>query len=408
MSTLPILLRRFQAADGRARGILVDARSYAPSIAASVYEASLSRRCRSPNTLYHALSSAQLLLSWACEAGFDIERRILNGLSLELQEIEAFAHWLDGYCRGSAAALTRSGINTYNAHLAGAQRMVAWFVDRYCDSSQTTLPRGVFLDALQESSKRAWKSQRIKGSFDPIAPDLSDDDISAIETFLHNAATCERPERRWVRAYLIWRLAIEFGLRIGEILALRVEDCPSRTDPAFRIVRIDGRDGEQDPRGVYAPRPKSLGRELAPILSNSVFPRLVIDYMADHRVKKMRRAGGHVIWRPVMSHPYLLVDDGGDPLSVFTTRNLAKSIEENTGVRFTWHLARHAFFNRAYAAAASVQDPTQRSIRLNDLIYWGGWCNPSSLDCYVRRARMKRARTGLAIWNGLNRWEALG
>ncbi len=286
--------------------------------------------------------------------------------------------------------------------------MVTWFVDRYYDASHAQLPRGVLLDALHETSKRAWKNQRIKDAADPEAPDISDDDISAIETFLRNAAICKYPERRWIRAYLIWRLAIEFGLRIGEILALRLEDCPSRVNPAFRVVRIEDRDVISDSRSVYSPRPKTSGRDLAPILSNTVFPRLVIDYQADHRLKRVHRANGRVVWRPVLSHTYLLVNDDGDPLSVFTARNLAKAIEKNTGVSFTWHLARHAFFNRTYGAVAAIENPTQRTTRLSDLVYWGGWRDPRSLDCYVRRVRKERARTGLAIWNGSNLWEALG
>jgi hypothetical protein len=408
LASLPILLRRFQGADGRARAILLNARTYEPSAAGSLYEASLSRRCASPNTLFHYLSSAQLLLSWAQHAGFDLDRQLLSGMPLEPRDIETYAQWLEAHCRREAPTLDRANIKTYNAHLAGGERMVTWFVDRFHDARNAPLPRGVVLDALHKTSQRAWKLQNIKDTSSPVAPDISDCDISLIETFLQNAATCERPERRWVRAYLIWRLAIEFGLRIGEILALRLQDCPDRVNPAFRIVRIEERSGIPDPRGVYAPRPKTLGRELAPILSNSVFPRLVVDYQADHRLKRVRRANLSFAWRPVLSHTYLIVDDDGGPLSVFTARNLAKSVEEHTGVSFSWHLARHAFFNRAYSAVAAIEDPTRRTIRLSDLVYWGGWSDPSSLDCYVRRARRDRALAGLAIWNGSNHWRALG
>ncbi|WP_375259512.1 hypothetical protein [Citreimonas sp.] len=407
MRSYSVALRRFQTPQGQARGILQNANTYQPSIIGSLYEASLSRRCASPNTLYRALTSAQALLSWANDTNIDLERQLLAGIPLDIRDIEAFAHWLEMRCRKDAATLTRASIKTYNAHLAGAERMVTWFVDQYYDIAHEKLPRGVLLDALHRTSRRAWKSQHIKEAADSAAPDLSDDDISTVETFLHSAAKANNAEPRWVRAYLIWRLAIEFGMRIGEILALRLEDCPSRANPAFRVVRIEDRKGSPDPRGVYAPRPKTLGRDLAPILSNTAFPHLVIDYQVDHRLKRVRRASGRVVRRPVLSHTYLLVDDEGNPLSVFTARNLAKAIEHNTGVLFSWHLARHAFFNRAYSAVAGIEFPTERTIRLGDLIYWGGWRDPGSLDCYVRRARKDRARTGIAIWNGSNRWDAL-
>jgi hypothetical protein len=329
-------------------------------------------------------------------------------MPLEAKDIGAFASWLSIHCGGGERGLTAARVNTFNAYLGGAERMVSWFVDQFYDASNSDQPRGVVLDALHRSAQRSWDNQRIKNVSEPAAPDILDDDISTIETFLRNAASCEDPEPRWVRTYLIWRLAIEFGLRIGEILALRLEDCPSRLDPSFRIVRIEDRNGPLDPRGIYAPRPKTLGRDLAPILSNSVFPRLVIDYQADHRLRRVSQVTGRSVRRPIFSHTYLLVNDDGDPLSTFTARNFAEAIEKNTGVSFTWHLARHAFFNRAYRAVAAIKDPTQRTIRMSDLVNWGGWRDPSSLDCYVRRARKERARNGLAIWNGANRWEALG
>lgn len=407
MSALSIALRRFENPVGKPRGVLLNARTSQPSIAGSVFEASRSQRCLSPNTLYSELCAAQVLLSWAEDIGFDLERRLLEGLPLEAKDIGAFANWLTIHCGGGEKGLTAANINTFNAYLGGAKRMVSWFVDQYYDASNFNLPRGIVLDALHRSAERAWDGERIKNVSDLVAPDISDEDISTIETFLRNAASCENPEPRWVRTYLIWRLAIEFGLRIGEILALRLEDCPSRLDPCFRIVRIEDRQGPPDPRGIYAPRPKTLGRDLAPILSNSVFPRLVVDYQADHRLRRKRQGTGRSVRRPILSHSYLLVNDAGEPLSTFTARNFAQAIVENTGVSFTWHFARHAFFNRAYLAVAAIKDPTQRTTRMSDLVHWGGWRDPSSLDCYVCRARKERARIGLAIWNEANRWEAL-
>lgn len=57
---------------------------------------------------------------------------------------------------------------------------------------------------------------------------------------------------------------IELGLRIGEVLALRLEDCPARIRPTFKIIRIEEREGSRDPRSKRPARPKTLGRELSP------------------------------------------------------------------------------------------------------------------------------------------------
>ncbi len=287
--------------------------------------------------------------------------------------------------------------------------MSTWFVDHYCRIDLPPIERNRLIEIQHQASKRAWQTVSKRQPPIDVAPDLSDDDITEIETFLVGVASCSNPEPRWVRAYLLWRLAIEFGFRIGEILALRLEDCPTRADPSFRIVRTDSRNGLLDPRGIHAPRPKTLGRSLAPIISNTVFPKLYVDYQADHRLRRTRGASGRIIKGPIVSHSYLITNESGGPLSMFTARSYATTISKETGVAFTWHLARHAFFNRAYAAVARLEDPTARTTRMADLVYWGGWANPDSLGIYTRRELRERARTAISIWGQqVNRWDALG
>lgn len=409
LAAFRIGLRHFHDAEGKARTVLIDRNTLEPSIVGSLYEASLSRRFASPNTLESYLRCAQSLISWAAEEGFDLDTRLLKGEALGRREIDRFSHWLENTLRNDEGNLTRSAINTYNGRLRGAEWMVRWFVDMFFDGRGYDLPRGTVIEGILTTSQRAWSNAKKKRSQDDIAPDLEDDTIAEIETFLRNAAQAPNPEPRWVRAYLIWRLAIEFGFRIGEILALRLEDCPTRWDQSFRIVRIEDRSGQPDPRGRLAPRPKTLPRELAPILSNTAFPSLVVDYQVEHRVRRVRRPQGKVSNRPVLGHQYLIVDNNGNPLSKSTASSFATAISREVGKPFSWHLARHAFFNRAYAAVALIEDLSMRTTRLDDLVYWGGWADPASMEIYVRRARRDRAKLALMTWgNSQQRWEALG
>lgn len=401
----PIALRRFLDVDGRPNGMLVNRNTFAPSIPGSLYAASLARRSASPNTLYRYLQFAQALLSWALESGVNLDERLLHGRPLSGREIEDYGLWLERRLRRGHVTLQRSSVVTFNAYLAGAEDMTTWFMDQYFEP--VGLDRGVAIESQRAASHRLWKRVRKASRSEQVAPDLSDDEISKIETFLRRASTGLHAKPSWIRAYLIWRLAIEFGFRIGEILALRLEDCPTRLDSSFRIVRIEDRNGMPDPRGLKAPRPKTLGRALAPILSNTVFPRLAIDYQADHRLKKVQRQNGQTVWRPVLGHTYLLVSDSGEPLPSPTAKSLADAIARETGVRFNWHLARHAFFNRAYAAVAHLEDPNLKASRMQDLVYWGGWRDYNSLSIYTARARRERARTSIAIWGGAQRMDPL-
>ncbi|WP_159441598.1 site-specific integrase [Roseivivax lentus] len=347
----------------------------------------------------------QALLSWGLEAGVDLDRRLLRGEALSSRDIENYALWLERRLKGSKSTLTRENVTTFNAYLTGAEGIVTWFSDQYFEP--VGRDRSVAIESQRVASQRWWRRVRKASRSEQVAPDLSDHEISEIETFLRGASKGSNAKPRWVRAYLIWRLAIEFGFRIGEILALRLEDCPTRVDPTFRVVRIEDRTGKSDPRGLKAPRPKTLGRALAPVISNTVFPRLVVDYQADHRLKKVQRVTGQTVWRPVMAHTYLLVSDTGEPLPSASAKSLADAIAAETGVPFNWHLARHAFFNRAYAAVANLEDPNLKASRMQDLVYWGGWRDSNSLNIYTARARRERARTSIAIWGGAQRMDPL-
>jgi len=401
-------LTRLLGPDGRPHGFMEDRRTNSPSVCGSVYEASLSGHVVSHNSLYTSLGHLASLLSFALDAGIDLERRLLAGRPLTAGEIDRFANWLIDRVEGGHMSLSPSKVKTINARLRGARLTTEWFITQYLDVEGSNVARAIAVEQTIKNSRRAWRRNFKRQVKVEAAPDIPEDELSAIETFLRDASSGTNPKPMWVRAYLIWRLAIEFGFRIGEILALRLEDCPSRTSTVFRIVRIEERIGYSDPRGVYAPRPKTLSRDLAPVLRNSVFPRLVVDYQSDHRMMHIRTSSGRRVKRPVSKHPYLIVNDKGDPLPIRTAGNLAQSISREVGVPFHWHLARHAFFNRAYYAVAQVADFGTRQVHLKDLIHWGGGSNEDSIGIYSQRARAERALTGLAIWNGAaNSWRAL-
>lgn len=369
-----------------------------PSLAGCLYAAHLAGVHESPNTIEGALKGLRALLSFADECGHDLEERLLQGERIEPRLIRAFAHWLEQrYCQADGI-MPQASRRTFNAILLQARIAEAWFIMMYW-TADDRLARGYEIQSVLATQKAAWAhvAKRVKEK--PVAPDMDEEDIRRIDGFLVNAAMAPNAEPMWVRTFLIWRLAIEFGMRIGEILALRVQDCPNRHRPTFEIVRMEDRN-HVDPRGTYAPRPKTLGRSLGILLANSAFPELVLRYISEYRVTWKIRPDGSKRKSPHVQHPYLLVNDEGAPLPHVTARSLAGRIAKETGVPFHWHLARHAFFNRAYAAIGRIQETAEQNVRINDLIYWGGWSSPKSLDIYTNRARKHRAAHALAIWQG--------
>lgn len=215
-SSLPpyrVALRRFPDHSGPPSGMLLDRLTLSPSVAGSIYCSSQARRSASPNTLYRTLHAAQAFLSCWLEEGVDLEQRLLEGLPLSTAEIERYGVWLEERLQRDGGPLTGKRVPTFNTYLSAAERMTGWFMDMYFTADG--VDRSLAIESRRRVAARAWRQVRKRTASVRVAPDLTDDEISTIETFLHNASRAPNAERRWVRAYLIWRLSIEFGFRIG-------------------------------------------------------------------------------------------------------------------------------------------------------------------------------------------------
>jgi integrase len=389
--------------------MLIHRASGRPSRAASLYEVHLDQSCGSPNTGKSELWLLAHLYTWAEEANVALEQRLLTGEGLSISQVRAFSAYLRRRWDSGSAALAPSARLAHNKILRACTAMCVWCVEHYARSSANGIRRAVEVQLAVDSQRNAWKSAALKVRRSRVAPDLTESEISVIEDFL-------KPENRSravgiaqaTRDYLMWRMAMEFGMRAGEILAMRTVDCPSRENQYFRIVRIEERGSDYfDPRAPYAPRPKTLSRDLGSPVSNTVFPRLVAEYRSQFRYSLINRSG-RAVKRFVLPHDFLIVSHRGDPLSISAMQDVATSIARALEIPFHWHLVRHAFFNRAYAAVASIADHLERQVRLEDLVYWGGWRDSGSLNIYTLRERRDRARRTLRFWHtGHNEWPSL-
>lgn len=389
--------------------MVVNRETGTPVEAASIYETHINHRYDSPGTRQQHLNAFVYLYSWAKATAIDLDRQLLRGEGLTQPQARSFAGWLRKSRVGRNGEVPHTKRRTINSILSVCSVICRWFITQNArPTSESIHKRVIDVQILVDAQKRMWKDLQTKVRQESVAPDLTDEEIAKVEHFL-------LPQNRhslvgWdiaTRDYLIWRMAIEFGMRLGEILAMRLEDCPGRNSPYFSIVRIEERGPNYfDPRKTPA-RPKTLSRTLGFQLTNTKFPNLVTDYISTHRYVKVVHKGRN-IKRFLLPHKFLLIARNGDPLSGKMADNVAHKIKEGTGVKFHWHLARHAFFNRAYSAIANIEDREEQQVKLADLVVWGGWQDPQSLDIYSRRARRERAKTALHLWQqGGDEWNAL-
>ncbi|MCO8145700.1 site-specific integrase [Rhodovulum tesquicola] len=260
-----------------------------------------------------------------------------------------------------------------------------------------------------------WKSAHEASPKVRYAEDFTDDEILQIEQYFRSLAFMADPDRvnpSDFRNYVIWRMAIEYGLRIGEILAFRTIDLPSREANYIKIVRIEERRDPPDPRGKSAPRPKTLSRDLGTYFANSSFPDLFSKYVAEYRWAEVYNPRlGKTRRRFVFDHPYLFISDHGSPLPSSTIESIGARVAKELKIKFHWHKARHSFFNRIYAAAERIPNTTDRERARQQMQYLGGWSSPESLMIYTLTARRDTARRGSFILSGPEEkpvWDVLG
>lgn len=392
---LPYRLERFDI-DGVARFIICHRGASTIPVSASVYEAHLNRKAKSrKGTPGTSLQHILYLYAWAECFEFDLENALFTGEGIQLPEIASLVNWLgDRYHCG--VKLSGSYVSQV---LGSCRKLVLWFVRRSTKKVDGE-SLNITLDRIVRAHKGAWAEHVIDCEKDLMAPDIDGNEYSTIENFLHDKyVDFERLSSEHFRNYLMWRVAWEFGLRIGEILALRVKDVDLTGGfPSLSIVRIDERiDDTFDPRSPYAPQVKTLSRELGFIDKDSSLPQLLEMYLSKHRVRKLAVRDGEID-SPFLDHDFFFIshNGSGDPLSTSGAQKVAIRISCSTGIKFNWHLIRHAFFNRKYKEISGR--PNNQNL-IDNLVYWGGWASDQSLRSYVRRAIKELARAGLSFSN---------
>jgi len=396
-SILPYKLERFDV-DGVARFMVTHRTSFATPITLSFYEASLSSRIdRRKGTVGTELQHLLFIYGWAEYSGFDLESKLLNGHGLHLYDIQMLGNWLESR-RYKGCGLQSTYLNQI---IISCRRLVLWYVRRSVKALADE-PLPITIGRVVKAHKDVWEEFFFKGNDRGeglVAPDITDIEYLRVNFLLGSGSDHSLMSGMDLRNFIMWRLAWEFGLRIGEILALRLEDlCEKDGYSYIGIVRLNHRDeGEIDPRVPYEPKVKTRSRELGYLDRESEIPKLIDIYLREHRFAEIQ-VNGVLTKTPFLAHNFLFIahDSSGRPLSCSGAQKIAQKISISTGIHMNWHLIRHAFFNRRYDDAMAHEN---KESHLNDLVYFGGWKNHASLKSYVGRAIRDRSIRGLRAYH---------
>jgi len=392
------------------RHLLIDRFTQSSSLIAGLYESYLSASSFSTATITKSLGHVAALLTWDTQGTSLATARLMRGQPLTEPQIRLFKRWLEARAKGDRESVTATQQETVNEIIRGAAAFEDWCL-RY---ALTRHGHHSLLIDVRKVQQEFWKDAQGNESHQQFAEDFTDDEILEIEQLLRSLAF----DRRWSRTsrsdfrnYVMWRMAMEYGLRIGEMLAFRTVDLPTRSQDYIKIVRIEERDDLPDPRDKYAPRPKTLSRDLGTYFANSSFPDLFAKYVAEYRwVEVFNVKRGNKRRKSTFAHPYLFISESGAPLARSTAEYMAGRIASELGIEFHWHKCRHSFFNRIYAASDSIENPSDRERARQQMQYWGGWSSPESLQIYTDTARRdggRRATFDFSNANSKPTWRAL-
>ena len=172
----------------------------------------------------------------------------------------------------------------------------------------------------------------------------------------------------------MFEVALELGIRRGELLKLRLDSLPRAADDGIRILRRP-----DDPHDSRAKEPAVKTAERVIPASRELL-RAVQVYLTSP--PPVGRVSG--------KSPYLFVTRSGSPVSIDTADDIIVAIGRLSGVTpLSWHRLRHSWAERMAELFAEQPNGMDR------LVYLGGWTNPLSARRYIQRSLAKQAKEAL-------------
>lgn len=368
---------------------LVDAGSWIPVRVATRWVVRRRRWRSMPSTLANDLRSLGLLYSWAGGAlEKDLDDLLEDGRPVTGMQIEDLLAFLRVGSRVvDINRATISGSNTVARHASVIRDFLKWAVDLTSQGRSHIVPfdeiryrRACLDEAFHAITRQSGGSRRIRPlteeeatRVDRLIGPRRKGNGSLIAPLQFAAANPFRTETR-LRNWLMYAIAIQCGLRRGELLKLRLDDLPRPDSPGLKIRRRahDIADARRHHPGV-----KTVERVLD--LSGEV--RAGLRAYLTNRPPSGRAAGGS---------PYLFVTTAAQALSITAANEIVGVIARSAQIDdLSWHSFRHTW---AEALAEEFLTLHREEETLALLRTLGGWKPRSAMPLhYTQNAMARRA-----------------
>jgi integrase len=362
---------------------LVDAQTWLPLRLPMRWAVRYRRYRLQSSTLAGNLRILAKVYRWAWQvANIDLDDYLTSDRRLDARQIESLAAYLREREGADVAVVTP---NTYNQQLSVVENFLTWALYPANRGGASTLTFEQ-LSAERDRLKFLFQSLHMRNGQSCRHEPLTVDEIARIRVTI---GPQEEANGSWrfpadgfspvtaLRNWLMFEMALELGLRRGELLKLRLDSLPRGPEAGIKILRYP--DDPYDSRQVE-PAVKTAERILP----------------ASHRLLKAIRAYMTLpppLGRVKCKSPYLFVTRTGSPVAIDTARDLIQVIGQRSGVSpLSWHRLRHTWAERL--APVLLQQPNG----LDRLMYLGGWTHPGSPKRYIQLAVTQQAGQALRTY----------
>ncbi len=355
-----------------------------------------------PNTLHNDLRALMYLYLWADARGVDLQERFESGALLTLTEVTDLDTFCGRYLKealaeqpGQTSGITRLEVQSFQAcrravnlvekrnRLTAIHSFIEYTSADHLSRLHLRPDRWRHYNSVRDNCLQ-WIKSRCEAIKKPMRNDLAaregleEEELNRLRAVI-DPQHPENPFERRVRFrnYLIINFLLDIGIRRGELLGIRIEDCRLGTNGTVTIHRRP--DDLDDPRKAQ-PSSKTEARVL-PL--NSRLTDLLYEWIVHYRSKI---AGAR-------KHPFLIVDcDEGRPLSLSSVNKLMRHLRcrvPGLPERLSAHLLRHSW-NDAFSDAMDRKGvPGDQEARWRARLM--GWRQEESAEAYLRRTVRRRS-----------------
>jgi integrase len=369
----PFTVLRVVLENGERLPCLVDSATWLPVRVGTRWAVRHRRYRVQSSTLVSNLRVLCRLYIWAKQtAEFDLDDFLTAGKVLDSRQIESLASELRSNTDGSPA-----DTGAFDHRLSVVEDFLRWSLDSSNRGGGHPLTIGR-LSAERGRLHDIFRSLRIGGRPANRIQPLEEHQIKAIRLAIgpqgSSSADWTFPEvfapHARLRNWLMFEVALELGIRRGELLKLRLDSLPRGANDGVLILRRPDDPNDSRP---HEPAVKTAERAIPASRTLLCAIRAYLTYPPP-----LGRVSG--------KSPYLFVARSGAPLSSDRADDVIVAIGRHSGVApLSWHRLRHTWAETMAEVLADQPNGMDR------LVYLGGWKSPSSASRYIQRAIAKQA-----------------